>query len=90
MKNLYTEVTPDNFFKNDDEFTAALGKAYIQLGGYASGDVNNLQETTTDEMVVPTRGLTGMTAVTGEGFICIRGNLKMVQPAEHGIFVSME
>jgi hypothetical protein len=55
-EDLFTEVTPDNFFKNEDEITAALVKSYIQLGGYASGDVNNLQETTTDEMVVPTRG----------------------------------
>jgi hypothetical protein len=33
-----------------------LGAAYTNLGGYASGDVNNLQELTSDEMVVPTRG----------------------------------
>ncbi len=55
-EELYSEVTPDNFFKTDEEFIAALGNAYTQLGGYASGDINNLQETTTDEMVVPTRG----------------------------------
>ncbi|HEX2395387.1 MAG TPA: RagB/SusD family nutrient uptake outer membrane protein, partial [Bacteroidales bacterium] len=55
-EELYTEVTPDNFFKTEEEITSALARAYIQLGGYASGDVNNLQETTTDEMVVPTRG----------------------------------
>lgn len=55
-EKLYSQVTPSNFFKTDAEFVAALGAAYTQLGGYASGDVNNLQETTTDEMVVPTRG----------------------------------
>jgi hypothetical protein len=55
-EDLYSEVTPDQFFKNEAQFVAALGNAYVQLGGYASGDVNNLQETTTDEMVVPTRG----------------------------------
>jgi starch-binding outer membrane protein, SusD/RagB family len=55
-EELYSEVTPDNFFKTDAEFVAALGAAYTQFGGYASGDVNNLQEVTTDEMVVPTRG----------------------------------
>jgi starch-binding outer membrane protein, SusD/RagB family len=55
-EKLYSEVTPANFFKSDAEFVSALGAAYTQLGGYASGDVNNLQETTTDEMVVPTRG----------------------------------
>lgn len=55
-EELYSEVTPDNFFKTDEEFISALGAAYTAFGGYASGDVNNLQETTTDEQVVPTRG----------------------------------
>jgi hypothetical protein len=55
-EKLYDSLTPDQFFKNEAQFVSALGAAYTQLGGYASGDVNNLQETTTDEMVVPTRG----------------------------------
>jgi starch-binding outer membrane protein, SusD/RagB family len=55
-EELYSEVTPDNFFKTEEEFIAALGNAYTQLGNYASGDVTNLQECTTDEEVVPTRG----------------------------------
>ncbi len=55
-EKLYDSVLPDNFFKSEAEFVSALGAAYTNLGGYASGDVNNLQETTTDEMVVPTRG----------------------------------
>ena len=55
-ETLYSEVTPANFFKTDAQFVSALGAAYTSFGGYASGDVNNLQETTTDEMVVPTRG----------------------------------
>lgn len=55
-EKLYTELLPDEFFQSEEEFLAALGTAYVRLGGYASGDVNNLQETTTDEMVVPTRG----------------------------------
>ncbi|MGE5419324.1 MAG: RagB/SusD family nutrient uptake outer membrane protein [Chloroflexota bacterium] len=55
-EKLYSEVTPANFFKSEAEFVSALGSAYTQLGGYASGSVYNLQEVTTDEMVVPTRG----------------------------------
>jgi len=55
-EELFSELTPDNFYKNEAEFIAALGNAYTQLGGYGSGDVYNLQETTTDEVVVPTRG----------------------------------
>jgi hypothetical protein len=55
-EKLYDAVTPDNFFKTDEEFTSALGAAYTAFGGYASGDVYNDQEVSTDEMVVPTRG----------------------------------
>ncbi len=55
-ETLYSEVTPANFFKTDAESVAALGAAYTQLGGYAGGALKNLQELTTDEMVVPTRG----------------------------------
>ena len=55
-EELYSEVTPSNFFKSDAEFVAALGAAYTQLGGYAMGDIHHVNEMTTDEMVVPTRG----------------------------------
>jgi hypothetical protein len=55
-EKLYSQVTPSNFFKTDAEFVAALGSAYTQLGGYATGDINEVQEMTTDEQVVPTRG----------------------------------
>jgi hypothetical protein len=55
-EELFSEVTPANFFKTDAEFVSALGAAYTQLGGYAMGDIHHLNEVTTDEMVVPTRG----------------------------------
>ncbi len=55
-EKLYSQVTPANFFKTDAEFIAALGSAYTTLGGYATGDINEVQEMTTDEVVVPTRG----------------------------------
>jgi hypothetical protein len=55
-EELYSEVTPANFFKTDAEFVSALGAAYTQFGGYATGDINEVQEMTTDEVVVPTRG----------------------------------
>jgi len=55
-EQLYTDVTPANFSQSEAQFIAQLGAAYTQLGGYASGDVNNLQELSSDEMVVPTRG----------------------------------
>jgi starch-binding outer membrane protein, SusD/RagB family len=55
-EELFSEVTPDNFFKSEKEFVSALGAAYTQFGGYATGDIAHLQEVTTDEMAVPTRG----------------------------------
>lgn len=55
-ETLYSEVTPDNFFKSEKEFVSALGAAYTTFGSYATGDIYVLQEHTTDEMVAPTRG----------------------------------
>jgi starch-binding outer membrane protein, SusD/RagB family len=55
-EKLYDTVTPDNFFKSQEEYVSALGAAYTSLGGYASGAVYNVQEVSTDEMAVPTRG----------------------------------
>src|SRR5664280_157490 len=55
-EKLYSQVTPANFFKSEAEFVSALGAAYTQMGGYATGDINEVQEMTTDEVVVPTRG----------------------------------
>jgi starch-binding outer membrane protein, SusD/RagB family len=56
-EELFSAVTPGNFFKTPEEFIAALGAAYTSLYGYNIGsDVNALAETSTDEMVVPTRG----------------------------------
>jgi hypothetical protein len=55
-EDLYGEVTPDNFFNTEEEILAALGAAYTQFGNWASGDPLSLQDVSTDEMVVPTRG----------------------------------
>ncbi len=43
-EKLYSEVTPDNFFKSEEEFVSALGAAYTQFGGYATGDINSCTE----------------------------------------------
>lgn len=55
-ETLYDTVTPDNFFKSQEEFVSALGAAYTTLSGYADGDIAHVQEVTTDEAAVPTRG----------------------------------
>jgi hypothetical protein len=55
-EELFGEVTPEDFFNTEEEYVAALGAAYTQFGSFGSGDPYSLQETSTDEMVVPTRG----------------------------------
>jgi starch-binding outer membrane protein, SusD/RagB family len=56
-EEIYSEVTPDKFFQSEEEFVSALGNAYTRLGGYGgNGGHFALQEVTTDEIVVPTRG----------------------------------
>src|SRR6266542_6470475 len=54
---LYGNVTSGNFYKNDKEIASAVGAAYTNL--YNFGGNNHmipLNEVTTDEVVVPTRG----------------------------------
>ncbi len=56
-EELFDQVTPDNFFKSDEEFISALGAAYTSL--YGHNNTNNVwmwQEVPSDEMCVPTRG----------------------------------
>lgn len=55
-EELYSEVTPENFFNTEEEYVSALGAAYTQFQNFASNDPQAVQETSTDEMVVPTRG----------------------------------
>ena len=56
-EELYDSVTPANFFTTQEEFISALGAAYTRFADWATSDgTMALQETTTDEMVVPTRG----------------------------------
>ncbi len=55
-EELYSDVTPTDFLQAEEQFVSALGAAYSSLAGYASGGEFSVQETSTDEMVVPTRG----------------------------------
>lgn len=55
-EQLYDQVTPEKFLTGQDQFVSALGSSYSSLGGYGSGDIMELVEVSTDEMVVPTRG----------------------------------
>jgi len=56
-EELFSEVTPDDYFKTDEQFVTALASAYTRLGPYAcDNDTYSFQEVSTDEMLVPTRG----------------------------------
>ncbi len=52
---LYDQVTTDKFFQTDRKFLSAVGAAYTNLYGYRGAFVN-VNEVTSDEIVVPTRG----------------------------------
>lgn len=56
-EELFDQVTQENFFQSEEEFISALGAAYTRLYSFGgNGTILPLQEVTTDEMVVPTRG----------------------------------
>jgi hypothetical protein len=55
-EELYDSVTPENFFKTQEEFISALGAAYTQFSSWATEDPFNLDELMTDEGAYPTRG----------------------------------
>ncbi len=54
-EEVFDRFTEDNFFKNQDQIVAAFGSAYTSLYGY-TGDLMAIQEVSSDEIVVPTRG----------------------------------
>lgn len=48
-------ITPENFFRNEDEILSGLASVYAQLRA-TLWNYYNLSEVTTDEIIVPTRG----------------------------------
>jgi hypothetical protein len=52
---VYDRASGDNFPSTPAELNAVIGSAYAGLRGY-NGDVFNMQEVSSDELVVPTRG----------------------------------
>lgn len=56
-KYLYDTVNSDGFYQTDAELSSAVGAAYSNLTGVASNNhYLTINEVTTDECVVPTRG----------------------------------
>jgi len=48
-------ITPENFYRNEDEVIGGLASVYAQLRT-TNDEYYNLSEISTDEMIVPTRG----------------------------------
>ncbi len=55
-ENPVSQVTPDNFFKTEDELVAAVIPVYNSARLWKWSEAAHLQEVTSDEIVVPTRG----------------------------------
>ena len=52
-----SQVTAENFFQTDQQFISAMGDAYSALTGFGGGgSLAQLNEATTDEVIVPARG----------------------------------
>ena len=51
----FDQITPNNFFQNEDQFLAAATGVYSQLRGIIFDPLDS-QEHTSDELMVPTRG----------------------------------
>lgn len=56
-EELYSEVTNENFFKTEEEFIAALGRAYASFGGLGNhSNLWSINEISSDELVIATKG----------------------------------
>ncbi len=57
-ETLYTSIASDSFYKNDAEFSSAVGAIYTNLYGMmgAHGGLWAAQENSTDESMIPQRG----------------------------------
>lgn len=50
-----SSITPENFYRNEDEVLSGLASVYAQLRS-TTDDAYNVAEVSTDEIIVPTRG----------------------------------
>ena len=55
-QNTYSVVPIQNFYKTPAEISAGLAPAYTAIQKLQTEDVFQLNEATTDEMIIPTRG----------------------------------
>jgi starch-binding outer membrane protein, SusD/RagB family len=54
-ENPQSAITPENFYRNEDEVIGGLASVYAQLRS-TTDEAYNISEISTDEMIVPTRG----------------------------------
>lgn len=54
-ETVYNQITPDTFFKSEEEFFAALVPLYAQMRPFL-WNYYNLSQVSSDETIVPTRG----------------------------------
>jgi hypothetical protein len=52
----YSVITPENFYRNDDEVRAGLAAVYSQLNTASSGNYRYLSMIPSDDNVIPVRG----------------------------------
>ena len=52
----FSVITPENFYRNDDEVRAGVAAVYSQFNTASSGNYRYLSEITSDEEVIPVRG----------------------------------
>lgn len=55
-KKIYSVEPTGNFYQTPDQIAAGVAPAYIALQAIPDGNVDQMNEITTDEMIVPTRG----------------------------------
>lgn len=81
-ENPFDEIPTENFGETEEQFIALIGAGYTSLYGYL-GNHNSywsLQEISSDEMVIPTRG-----ADWGDGGQWVRVHTHTMNPAEESI-----
>jgi hypothetical protein len=55
---VYSDITYDTFFKTEEQVLSAAGPAYLSLNAFTNPEcVWGLAELTTDELILPTRGI---------------------------------
>ena len=52
----FSAITPNNFYRNDEETRAGLAAVYNSLQSVSTGSYHTLNEIASDEQVIPTRG----------------------------------